>query len=93
MRNLITPLIFILIVLVAVTYKEKYDGQKALKEMRAIEKLVQKEKDTKNLLETDWAMLTNPTRLQNLVEHYKENLNLKPIKPYQIIKIDDLLEK
>jgi len=86
-------LVAVMICAAAVTYKVKYDAQKRYLEVRHIERQIEAEKDTISLLRADWALLTQPARMQRLAAQYQEQLGLQVIEPEQIVKISDIPER
>nr|WP_210282208.1 hypothetical protein [Mesorhizobium sp. RMAD-H1] len=76
-----------------VTYKIKYDAEKRMAEIAKLQRKIDFEKDTITLLKADWSLLTQPNRLQKLVEIYQSELDLKPIDARQIVSIDDIPER
>jgi len=83
-------LVAIMICAAAVTYKVKYEAQKRSLEVRHIERQIEAEKDTISLLRADWALMTQPVRLQRLAQQYKEELGLEVIQPEQFVKVTDI---
>ena len=77
-------LIAVLLATVGWTFKVKHDSQLALDRVRELEKKIAAEKTEIDLLKSDWSLLTNPARLQELVEKYGDQLNLAPLEPEQI---------
>ncbi len=61
-------LIGLMITAAAVTYKIKHDAEKQMAQVSKIERMITDEKDTIDLLKADWSLLTQPNRLQKLVE-------------------------
>lgn len=86
-------LVAIMICAAAVTYKVKYDAQKRHVEVRRIERQIEAEKDTINLLYADWALKTEPARLQHLTVQYHDELDLQTIEPRQIVRVRDVPER
>jgi len=78
-------LVLFMLGLAAFTYKVKYEAQKRHAQIRQIERQIEAERDTINLLKAEWALISAPTRLTRLVEHYNGALELAPIAPSQIV--------
>ncbi|RCL02675.1 MAG: hypothetical protein JSC188_000195 [Candidatus Tokpelaia sp. JSC188] len=83
-------LVIIMLFSAAITYKVKYEVQKRSLEIRHIEREIEAQKDTISLLRADWALMTQPIRLQRLAKEYKEELELKVIQPEQFVKATDI---
>lgn len=83
-------LVALMICAAAVTYKVKYEAQKRYQEVRQIERQIEAEKDTIHLLRADWALMTQPARIQRLAAKYQQQLGLHIIEPRQIVSITDV---
>lgn len=83
-------LIGLMMTAAAVTYKIKHDAEKQMAQVNKLERMITDEKDTIDLLKADWSLLTQPNRLQKLVESFQGQLNLQQVEAQQIIKIGEL---
>jgi hypothetical protein len=83
----------LMIAAAAGTYKIKAEANGKQREIVRIEKQITFEEDTIDLLEADWAMLTQPERLQRLAEKYAGELSLQPIEARQVVSVKDVPEK
>ena len=83
-------LIAAMLVAATVTYKIKYDAEKQIAVINKLKREIRHEEDTIRLLRADWSLLTQPGRLQKLVEVYDAELGLKPIEAQQITSVDDI---
>ncbi|PZU90410.1 MAG: hypothetical protein DI528_00800 [Shinella sp.] len=70
----------------AVTYQIKHRTDNKLEEVRQIEAEIKLEKDTIELLKADWALLTQPNRLDRLIKLYGAELQLQPTAPEQLVR-------
>lgn len=86
-------MVLLMIVAAAMTYMVKYDAQKRTQDVRRIERRIKTERDTIKLLYADWALMTQPARLQQLVTQYQDQLGLQVIVPRQIVKAGDIPER
>jgi hypothetical protein len=84
------PLDFIMIgamlTAATVTYQIKHDTDNKAAEVRRLEAEIKLEKDTIDLLKADEALLTQPNRLERLVETYAAELQLVPTEPTQLAR-------
>lgn len=78
-------LIAVMLSAAAFTYKTKHDAQAMMNRVEELSTQIQLEKDTIDVLKADWSLLTQPGRLQNLVEVYQAELGLQPVEPRQIV--------
>lgn len=91
---MLRPFDFILMgVMVAtavVTYTIKHNTDLKLEEVKRIESEIRMEKDTIDLLRADWALLTQPNRLNRIVAAFKDDLQLEPIQSTQLAMPQEL---
>lgn len=83
-------LVAIMVSAAAFTYKIKYDTDKMRTQISRLERQISLEKDSMNLLRADWSLLTQPARLQRLVEIYGDELKLEPVTAEQIADFSEL---
>ncbi len=83
-------LIAVMISAAAFTYKTKHEAENTLDTVRNLEEKVSIETDTIDVLKADWSLLTQPNRLQKLVEIYQNELELEPVGAEQIVNADEL---
>ncbi|AQS42013.1 MAG: Hypothetical protein BHV28_13300 [Candidatus Tokpelaia hoelldobleri] len=83
-------MVLLMMIAAAMTYMVKYDAQRRTQDVRQIERRIETERDTIQLLYADWALMTQPARLQQLVTQYQDQLGLQVIVPGQIVKADDI---
>jgi hypothetical protein len=83
-------LVAAMIVGAGVTYSMKRKAEIAAAEVARIQAEVAKEKDRLALLKAEWSMLTQPGRLQGVVEKYADYFELAPFAPDQIAAIDEI---
>ena len=74
-----------MLVAATVTYTIKYDAEKQIAVIAKLQRQIASEKDTITLLRADWALMTQPGRLQSLVGVYEKELNLQPIEAEQLV--------
>ena len=77
-------LVAVLLAVVAWTFKVTTDSQVALDRVADLRRQLEAEKIEIDLLKSDWGLLTSPQRLEQLVERYKDELDLQQINPAQI---------
>jgi hypothetical protein len=61
-----------------VTYTIKHRAELKLDEVHRLEAEIKLERDTIDLLQADWALVTQPNRLEKLVGIYNNELKLQP---------------
>ena len=83
-------LIAVMVAAAAFTYTTKHDAENRLAENQKLERQLQFELDTIDVLKADWSLLTQPSRLQKLAEIYESELQLQPVEAHQIVGLDEL---
>lgn len=78
LRTFDLVLIGIMTATAAVTYTIKHRAELKLEEVRRLEAEIKLEKDTIDLLKADWALQSQPNRLERLVNNYNGELQLQP---------------
>ncbi|MCM2294206.1 hypothetical protein NAC44_17915 [Allorhizobium sp. BGMRC 0089] len=73
-----------------VTYQIKHRTDEKVKDLHHIESEIKLEKDTIDLLNADWALLTQPNRLEKLVATYGPELDLQQTDPNQLARENEL---
>lgn len=71
-------LIGIMTATATVTYTIKHRAELKLEEVHRLEAEIKLEKDTIDLLQADWALVTQPNRLEKLANVYNSELKLEP---------------
>ena len=90
LRSFDMLMVALLIGVVIWTFKVKNDSGVALERVAELEKKIAAEEIEIDLLLSDWGLLTNPARLEKLVERYGEQLDLEPTMPSQLASPSDL---
>ena len=83
-------LIAVMVAAAAFTYKTKHEAEDRQTALRKIEQQIRFEEDTIDLLNADWSLLTQPSRLQKLSHIYQDQLALQPLEAHQIVGLDEL---
>lgn len=83
-------LIAVMVSAAAFTYTTKHAAEAELSRLRKIEQAIRFEKETIDVLKADWALLTQPARLQRLADTFGDQLQLVPVEPHQIAEIDEV---
>ncbi|MBB3963414.1 cell division protein FtsL [Rhizobium metallidurans] len=74
----------------AVTYTIKHRAELKLEEVRRLETEIKLEKDTIDLLKADWALQSQPNRLERLVANYNGELQLQPTLSTSLVRPQEL---
>ena len=90
LRTLDIILIVVMTAVAAVTYTIKHQAELKLEEVRKLEAEIKLERDTIDLLRADWALLTQPSRLQKLITTYQDELQLLPTESTQLVQPSEL---
>jgi hypothetical protein len=74
----------------AVTYTIKHRAELKLEEVHRLEAEIKLEKDTIDLLKADWALQSQPNRLERLVNNYNGELQLQPTPSTSLVHAREL---
>ena len=74
----------------AVTYTIKHRAELKLEEVHRLEAEIKLEEDTIDLLKADWALQSQPNRLERLVKAYNEELKLQPTESTALVHAKEL---
>lgn len=74
----------------AMTFHIKHQTDMQLEQIERLEAAIRLEENTIDLLEADWSLLVQPSRLQNLVELHNGELGLQVAEPHQIVRPEEL---
>lgn len=74
----------------AVTYTIKHRAELKLEEVHRLEAEIKLEKDTIDLLKADWALQSQPNRLERLVKAYNDELQLQPTESTALVHAKEL---
>ena len=72
------------------TYQIKHEAELSAKNIRSLQAQISAQDRKIVLLEADWALETNPTRLRKISNQYENQLQLKPLDSHQIIDLTEL---
>jgi hypothetical protein len=86
LRSFDIVLVGVMVAAAVATYTIKHRADDKLAQVRKLETEIKLEKDTIELLKADWALLTQPNRLQRLATVYSEELKLVPTLPTQLAR-------
>lgn len=90
-RRILNIVLFVVMIAgAAVTYDLKHKAELAAEHNAKLEAEIAKEKDSIALLRAEWSLLTQPSRLQTLVDKYSDHFKLQPFAPSQIATIDQI---
>lgn len=90
LRTLDLVLVGAMITAATITYQIKHKAEEKLAQVRALQAEIALEKETIDLLEADWSLLNQPSRLQKLSATFEVELGLTPMDPTQIAAPDEL---
>ena len=83
-------LVAVLIAAATATFVVKHDARQIASEIAALERRAEVERAAIELQEADWSLLSQPDRLQELVEAHEGELALRPVEADQFVRIDRL---
>lgn len=71
-------------------FQVKYRAEKVAENAGKLQRELDQENETLSLLEAEWSLLIQPARVQELVARHENLLNLQPLDPVQITKLEQL---
>ncbi|SOC40312.1 hypothetical protein SAMN05892877_107119 [Rhizobium subbaraonis] len=83
-------LVVVMTAAATVTYTIKHKAENKLDEVRKLDAEIQLEEHTIDLLRADWALLTQPARLNRLVTAFESDLKLVPTESTQLAQPNEL---
>lgn len=85
-RTFDAVLIVVMTTAATITYTIKHKAENKLDAVRKIDAEIRLEEHTIDLLRADWALLTQPARLNRLVKTYEKDLQLVPTESTQLVQ-------
>ncbi|MCX5516974.1 hypothetical protein OSH10_00875 [Kaistia defluvii] len=76
-----------------VTYAMKDRAGRAADHVMELRRDIAREKDLMNILQAEWSVLDQPSRLQELVGRYSSYLHLTPLDVRQLASLDEVPDK
>lgn len=83
-------LLGMMIVTAVVTYDLKHNAEEASKKVARLHANIAAEREEIALLKTEWSLLSQPGRLQSLIEKYQEHFQLEPFVTSQVATLDEI---
>ncbi len=83
-------LLVAMIVGAVVTYDMKHRAEIIADKVARLQAETAEEKDEIALLKAEWSMLTQPARLQDVVEAYADHFHLEPFTPEHIATVQEI---
>jgi hypothetical protein len=71
-------------------FQIKYRAEAVAERAATLQRELDQENETLSLLKAEWSLLIQPARVQALVERHADVLQLEPLDPSQITKIENL---
>ncbi len=83
-------LVGVMVAAAAVTYTIKHQSELKLEEVHRLEAEIKLEKDTIDLLKADWALQSQPNRLERLVNNFNGELQLQATPSTSLVHAREL---
>jgi hypothetical protein len=90
--NRTIPILIVILMIAgaAFTYDTKHKAEQSADVVASLRTQVEQQKAALRLLKAEWSVLTQPARLQALVEKYKDQLGLQTADVNQFVTIDQV---
>lgn len=73
-----------------VTYNLKHETEKSASRVARLHAAIAKERESIAFLKTEWSVLSQPSRLQELVARYQDHFQLEPFSASQVATLDEI---
>ena len=83
-------LLTVIVAAATITFTVKHDARRIADEVASLERRAELQRAAIELQEADWSLLSQPDRLQELVEAHEGDLALRPVRSDQFVRIDRL---
>ncbi len=90
LRSIDVVMIGLLLGGAAFTFKVKHDSEVAIEKVTKLQNEIKTEQESLDILKADWSLLTDPKRLQVLVERYQGQLGIEQLDPQAIGTIAEI---
>lgn len=90
LRSFDLMLVCAMIAAATITYQIKHAAEGKLADVRELQAEIKLQEETIDLLEADWSLLNQPSRLQRLSTAFEAELGLKTIEAAQMATPDEL---
>ena len=89
-RSVDVLLFLVMMMIVGFTYKLKDDEHARVREVKKLSQKIATQENSLQQLRAQWALLTQPERIEKLVKRYNNVLHLETMEPSQIVNVEDL---
>lgn len=86
-------LVFLMVLSAAAVYDMKYEAEIAAESIARRQTAITQAREDISLLKAEWALLTRPARMQELVTRHQDILGLEPMTSNHIGTLADIPEK
>ncbi|PIP00562.1 conserved hypothetical protein [uncultured Pleomorphomonas sp.] len=86
-------LVFLMVLSAAAVYDMKYEAEIAAENISKKQAEIAQAREDISLLKAEWALLTRPARMQDLLARHQDILNLTPMSSDHIGTLADIPEK
>jgi hypothetical protein len=83
-------LLCLMIATAVITYDLKHTAEVMAHRVSRLHNNIGEEREGIALLKTEWSMLSQPARLQALIEKYKDHFKLEPFSTSQVATLDEI---
>lgn len=83
-------LLLAMVAAAVVTYNLKHEAERAASRVARLHSAIAREREQIALLKAEWSALSQPSRLQQLVERYQEHFKLEPFSVSQVATLDEV---
>ncbi|MBS1182159.1 MAG: hypothetical protein H6Q99_2039 [Proteobacteria bacterium] len=92
-RYISALLVFLMVLSAAAVYDMKYEAEIAAENISKTQAEIAQARENISLLKAEWALLTRPARMRDLLGRHQDILNLTPLSSNHIGTLADIPEK
>jgi len=92
-RYISALLVFLMVLSAAAVYDMKYEAEIAAENISKKQAEIAQARENISLLKAEWALLTRPARMRDLLGRHQDILNLTPLSSNHIGTLADIPEK
>jgi cell division protein FtsL len=83
-------LLLAMVAAAVVTYSLKHEAERSASRVARLHAAIARERAQIALLKAEWSALSQPSRLQQLVERYQDHFQLEPFSVSQVATLDEI---
>ena len=83
-------LVLAMVAAAVVTYSLKHEAERSASRVARLNAAIAREREQTAMLKAEWSALSQPSRLQQLVERFQDHFQLAPFSVSQVATLDEI---